>query len=264
MSDDKTIGITALAGLYPSVRDLLDRHDQLGDELIDARQERDRLRERMAQIIGAVVPDGTFGTVDVVGMVLAAIAERDRLRAVVATSHQRIVDALLASARTFRETHHAHLTIDANAAGLIADIVLRLLDADADVDVHAVNEAMAARSREQAAIEQLEVVEAERDRLRAAVQTALGIALKHLVDCHEGECEKCETFGEVYPHLGPPLDVSGITGREAHHEPTGSDGDGGDRVSPVGAADRPLRRAVDHAQAPEVGDEPSAGGAADE
>jgi predicted nuclease with TOPRIM domain len=43
--------------------------------------ERDRLRGRMAHIVGAVVPDGTFGDVDIAGMVEDVVTERDRLEA---------------------------------------------------------------------------------------------------------------------------------------------------------------------------------------
>jgi len=62
-------------------------------------------------------------------------------------------------------------------------------------------------------VQDIDKLIAELDRLRAAVQTALGVMLKHMVDCHEGRCAKCAAFGEVYPHLGPPqLDVSGDIG----------------------------------------------------
>lgn len=55
--------------------------------------------------------------------------------------------------------------------------------------------------------------EAERDRLRTAVDAAQGAMVRHMVDCHDDECVKCATFGEVYPHLDPPaLDGTGDMG----------------------------------------------------
>lgn len=41
--------------------------------------------------------------------------------------HQRVMDGLMRRAGEFRELHHGHITMDANAAGLIATVVVELV-----------------------------------------------------------------------------------------------------------------------------------------